>query len=68
MSQEQHFRRRCSYCAQVLNMRAEDCCDDTEYEINHVEWRSDPFQSEIHDDYTLLWLCDECHYNSLMEV
>ncbi len=28
----------------------------------------DPFQSEIHDDYTEVWLCPDCHYESGQDI
>jgi hypothetical protein len=33
-----------------------------------IEWGPDPFSSEIHDDHTPMWLCDDCRYNSMMEI
>lgn len=36
--------------------------------IMTVSFGPDPFKSEIYDDHTPLWLCDQCHQNSAWEV
>jgi len=30
--------------------------------------QEDPFSAEINDDHTLVWLCDDCAYQSAMDI
>ena len=41
-------------------------CSDTKK--NPVTEDPDPFQSEINDDETIVWECDECRYDSAMAI
>jgi len=34
----------------------------------NIEYRTDPFQAEIHNDFTEHWLCDKCYKLSLWEI
>lgn len=45
---------RCGIC--------DDCWKDSDY------YWPDPFESEIHNDYSKVNLCDGCYDNSCMEV
>jgi hypothetical protein len=45
-----------------------DVCEDCHLPRLDVEWQPDPFMEEIHGDSTLHLLCDECAYNSAMEI
>ena len=40
----------------------EYCGDPADY------FGPDPYNSEINDDYTEHWICEECLYNSSMEI
>lgn len=31
-------------------------------------WGTDPFAAEINDDYTEMWLCNECDYQRAMDI
>lgn len=33
-----------------------------------VTFEPDPFRSEIHDDDTLVWMCESCRHESLMDI
>jgi len=35
---------------------------------NTISYRPDPFNEEIRGDFTDHWLCDDCYYNSRMEI
>lgn len=37
-------------------------------QIKAVTWQADPFQAEIHEDYTEMWQCDDCDEISRMEI
>lgn len=39
-----------------------------ENSIMTVSFGPDPYRSEIHDDNTPLWLCDQCHQDSAWEI
>lgn len=41
------------------------CEGDGDNEVLH---RENPFAAEINVDYTKVWLCGTCHYESLMDV
>lgn len=41
---------------------------DTCGEETVCAYTTDPFSVEIRDDFTLGWYCDQCLYNSAMEV
>jgi hypothetical protein len=60
-----YLRRRCIDCRQVFPVR-KGWEDNTPGRM--VEWRSDPFGEEIHGDFTKMWLCDECEYQSAMDI
>lgn len=34
----------------------------------HIEYASDPFASDIHDDHTKVWECEECRYESARAI
>jgi ribosomal protein L37AE/L43A len=40
----------------------------TEHERNPVTWGEDPYASEISDDHTEIWECENCREESSMEV
>jgi hypothetical protein len=43
-------------------------CDSCGNWKKDVIEREDPYESEIHHDHTLYWLCDECYYASSDEI
>ena len=43
------------------------CVDCGEYK-NDVTFQPCPLASEIHEDDTLMWLCDDCYYERAMEI
>ncbi len=45
----------------------EPICEHCGTEID-VTWGVCPFAAEIHNDYTELWLCAECRYQSAMDI
>ncbi len=69
------LRRRCQgYCGQVFDVYNGNDFPSKPYNARKrtgeivVRWRSDPFQEEIHGDLTPMWLCDECEYQSDMDI
>lgn len=35
---------------------------------NMVSYRSDPFFEEIRENFTKYWICDDCYYESFLEI
>lgn len=54
--------RKCAYCGRslpVVNEKDYFYLTDEEHD-NTVTWRTDPFNDEVHQDYTKMWLCGKC--------
>jgi len=61
-----YLHRKCAgFCDKIYPVR-KGWNDFTEG--NMIEWRSDPFEEEIHGDSTPMWLCDECEHEYAMDI
>lgn len=58
MEKKNRLHRKCAYCKRVLPVATMD--DDVSDWDDTVMWQTDPFESEIHQDYTKMWLCGRC--------
>ncbi len=48
-------------------MKCSNCgCEDTK--DNSVTFGPDPYQSDINDDDTEVWECENCRYESAMDI
>jgi hypothetical protein len=49
-----------------------ECCScgrwASEYSTNPVTFGSDPYADEIGDDKTEVWECEDCRYESAMDI
>ena len=44
---------------------AHQCCCGTR---ENVSYGPNPFAAEIYDDHTDVWMCQECRYESAMDI
>lgn len=72
MKEKNRLRRRCEQCSNVFDVarKVESDWYDGSKDSGpvRVQWNSDPFASEICDNHTLMWICDRCYYDSMMEI
>lgn len=71
MENRKRLYRRCNGgCGRILPVvTTEDYRTLTDEEDdNTVTWQSDPYQSEIHDDHTPMWLCGKCVYELAQDI
>lgn len=45
----QKLRRTCAVCHRVFTVG------------DQISWRVDPYDSEINEDYTKKWMCQDCY-------
>lgn len=70
MENRKRLYRKCVNCGRSLpvvtskNYRFFADEDDD----NLVMWQSDPYQSEINEDDTPMWLCGRCAYESAQDI
>jgi len=38
------------------------------FPISKISFAPDPYSEEINEDTTPVWMCDECRYESMMEI
>lgn len=66
MENRKRLYRKCAYCKRVLPVATMD--DDVSDWDDTVMWQTDPFNDEIHQDYTKMWLCGKCVYEASQEI
>lgn len=70
--EKKRLRRKCSDCEQIFYVRRAGDPYQDHYSMkkvhNFVCWTFNPFQAEVYDDHTLMWLCDNCVYESSMDI
>ena len=57
----------CEYCENVYPIHPDGNVIHYSDQIM-VSYRPDPFDEEIRGDFTNHWLCDDCYYDSAMEI
>lgn len=65
--EKRKLRRRCNYCGRILDVDNLDIWDDEVY-LDTVRWTADPYDSEVWEDYTKMWLCGNCQDNRRDEI
>lgn len=70
--EKQRLRRTCNMCSHVFDVaRQGDNCyhwKNAPNEPIRVSWTSDPYQEELYEDFTKMWLCDNCWFAARDEI
>lgn len=53
---------------ELYGKEAGDICERCNQVSLTVKLQPDPYASELHGDYTLYFMCDDCAYNSSQEI
>lgn len=73
------MKKECEICNKVFTVYdeneipapelVEDCIGYGRLPVQErVYFTVNPFQAEIYEDYTEIWLCWNCYYNSAMDI
>ena len=55
-------------CDKCRKKRKTPSCNGCHVEREDVKYQVNPFMEEIHREIQWEWLCDDCYYQSLMDI